>query len=201
MKTCEFCKNSFKDRYLPKHKKTAKYCIELQKSHNITKNENINIIKNNTINTVDNGRENEDEDDRLQSKNDIENLNQKINKFTQTSFTYNNKLLEIENPTPEINTNSTPEIIVPNNELNAETNSINTSVEDNSFASVSEKQEHNYKEQIKYLQDKLENIKGVILFQENKPDYNEKLDNITRKLEFTEKALNAIAEFLLNTFT
>ena len=90
-----------------------------------------------------------------------------------------------------------------------------------------EKQEDNYKEQIKYLQDKLEKIENErslqqiksceqiqellpiigqnpIYYQpykENKADYNEKLDNITRKIEYIEKGLDAIADFLLNTFT
>ena len=90
-----------------------------------------------------------------------------------------------------------------------------------------EKQEDNYKEQIKYLQDKLEKIENErslqqiksgeqiqellpIIgqnpiyyqpYQENKADYNEKLDNITRKIEYIEKGLDAIADFLLNTFT
>jgi hypothetical protein len=95
MKTCEFCKNNFKDTYLSKHKKTAKYCIEMQKSQNLNI---INSIKNEiNVSSLDNeeNKESNNIDEKIEEnktseeikvennkkdveKNDIENLNQKI---------------------------------------------------------------------------------------------------------------------------
>jgi len=68
MKTCEFCNNSFKDTYLSKHKKTAKYCIEIQKS------KNVNI----TLNDDTNKEEENTNDNDVTQTDDILNLNEKI---------------------------------------------------------------------------------------------------------------------------
>jgi hypothetical protein len=68
MKTCEFCNNSFKDTYLSKHKKTAKYCIEIQKS------KNVNI----TLNDDTNKEEENTNDNDVTQIDDILNLNEKI---------------------------------------------------------------------------------------------------------------------------
>ena len=78
MKTCEFCNNSFKDTYLSKHKKTAKYCIEIQKSknENITLNDNVNKEEIEEIKEIKEIKENNNND--VAQTDDIVNLNQKI---------------------------------------------------------------------------------------------------------------------------
>ncbi len=78
MKTCEFCNNSFKDTYLSKHKKTAKYCIEIQKSknENITLNDNVNKEEREEIKEIKEIKENNNND--VAQTDDIVNLNQKI---------------------------------------------------------------------------------------------------------------------------
>ena len=112
MKTCEFCNNSFKDTYLTKHKKTAKYCIELQKSKNLDTNNSIKnerdilsldnntdkeiIINNDINNDINNKIDNEEIKTEINVENnvkisDIENLNQKIlNMENNIKNIYNN---------------------------------------------------------------------------------------------------------------
>lgn len=108
MKTCEFCNNSFKDTYLTKHKKTAKYCIELQKSKNLDTNNSIKnerdilSLDNNTDkeiiinNDINNKIDNEEIKTEINVENnvkisDIENLNQKIlNMENNIKNIYNN---------------------------------------------------------------------------------------------------------------
>ena len=112
MKTCEFCNNSFKDTYLTKHKKTAKYCIELQKSKHLDTNNNIKnerdilsldnntdkeiIINNDINNDINNKIDNEEIKTEINVENnvkisDIENLNQKIlNMENNIKNIYNN---------------------------------------------------------------------------------------------------------------